>query len=365
MRGTALTQDLGGGHAGSKPHGNPVLVDLITPFPTPPAFGETLEVAPGLHWLRMPLPFRLDHVNLYLVEDERSWTIVDAGVDTPEARGLWDRVFSGLLGRKPVERLIVTHYHPDHVGAAAYLCARTGARLVMGETEYLTARVHCLAGHADIAAEQGFYRAHGLSPEQLALMGNRLDRYRSVVPALPSRYEPLRAGDRLRLGTMNAEVQCYAGHSPAQMLLFVPEHDLLFAADHVLAQISPNVSVAEDKPEDDPLGLYLASLSVIPSLIPDSTLVLPGHRLPFFGLHGRCAELVAHHAARCADIACFCPPKAPPTAAEIVPLLFTRELDAHQFWFAFSETLAHVNMMARRGALKEVREEGLRRWRRV
>ena len=245
------------------------MIDLTFPFPTPPAFGETLEVAPGLHWLRMPLPFRLDHVNLYLVEGARGWTIVDAGVDTAEARGLWDRVFSGLLGGKPVERLVVTHYHPDHVGAAAYLCARTGARLVMGETEYLTARVHGLARLADIAAEQGFYRAHGLSPEQLALMGNRLERYRSVVPALPSRYEPLRVGDHLRLGSMAAEVQCYAGHSPAQMLLFVPEHDLLFAADHVLAQISPNVSVAEDKPEDDPLGLYLASLSLIPSLIPD------------------------------------------------------------------------------------------------
>ncbi len=341
------------------------MVDLITPFPTPPASGETLEVAPGFHWLRMPLPFRLDHVNLYLVEGPHSWTIVDAGVDTAEARGLWDRVLSGLLRKKPVERLIVTHYHPDHVGAAAYLCARTGARLLMGETEYLTARVHRLAGLADLTAEQGFYRGHGLSPEQLTLMGNRLDRYRAVVPDLPSRYEPLRAGDRLRLGTMNAEVQCYAGHSPAQMLLAVPEHDLLFAADHVLAHISPNVSVAEDKPGDDPLGLYLASLSVIPSLIPDSTLVLPGHRLPFFGLHGRCAELVAHHAARCADIARFCPPEAPPTAAEIVPLLFTRELDAHQFWFAFSETLAHINMMARRGALKEVQEAGLRRWRRA
>ena len=344
---------------------SPTLVDLITPFPTPPAFGETLEVAPGLHWLRMPLPFRLDHVNLYLVEGERGWTIVDAGVDTAVARTLWERVFSGLLASKPVERLIVTHYHPDHVGAAAYLCGRTGARLVMGETEYLTTRVHRLAGLADLAAEQGFYRAHGLSPEQLALMGDRLERYRSVVPALPSHYEPLRAGDHLRVGTMDAEVQCYAGHSPAQMLLFVPEHDLLFAADHVLAQISPNVSVAEDKPEDDPLGLYLASLAEIPSLIPDSTLVLPGHRLPFFGLHRRCAELVAHHAARCVDIARFCRPEAPPTAAEIVPRLFTMELDAHQFWFAFSETLAHVNMMARRGELEEIMEGGLRRWRRT
>lgn len=341
------------------------MIALSYPYPEPPAHGGTLELAPGLHWLRLPLPFRLNHVNVYLVEGERGWTIVDAGADTPQARTLWNGVLAGLLAGRPVERLIVTHYHPDHVGAAAYLCERTGAELVMGETEYLTARVHRLATREDLGAEQAFYRAHGLSSEQLSQMGSRLERYRSVVPALPRRYRPLRVGDRLRLGAMEVEALCYAGHSPAQMLLHAPAHDLLFAADHVLPQISPNVSAAEEKPEDDPLGRYVASLADIPSRIADSTLVLPGPRLPFFGLHRRCGELVAHHAARCADLARFCDPAAPPTAAEIVPLLFTMDLDAHQFWFAFSETLAHINMMVGRGELLGVQDGGLRRWRRA
>jgi glyoxylase-like metal-dependent hydrolase (beta-lactamase superfamily II) len=342
------------------------VVELDYPFPRPPANGGTLEIAPGLHWLRMPLPFRLDHVNLYLVEDEGGWTIVDAGVDTPEARALWEGVLAGLLAGKPVRRLIVTHYHPDHVGAAAWLCRRTGAELLMGETEYLTARVHRLATGDDLAGERDFYAAHGLAPAALDRMAERLDRYRAVVPALPGRYAPLRAGDRLQLGPFAAEVVMLPGHSPAQVLLHVPAHELLFAADHVLAQISPNVSVAEDKPGDDPLGRYVASLRDLPARVPDRTLVLPGHRLPFFGLHRRCAELVRHHEARCADLARFCDAAAPLTAAEIVPRLFTMELDAHQFWFAFSETLAHVNMMARQGALEEVQGEGgVRRWRRA
>ena len=339
------------------------MIALDYPFPLPPANGATLEVAPGLHWLRLPLPFRLDHVNVYLAEGERGWTVVDAGVDTPEARALWEGVLGGLLAGKPVERLVVTHYHPDHVGAAAWLCGRTGAELAMGETEYLTARVHRLATPGDLDAERGFYLGHGLTPEQLDRMGQRLDRYRAVVPDLPRRYAPLRAGDIVRIGRFEAEAMTYAGHSPAQVLLHVPAHDLLFAADHVLPQISPNVSVAEEKPEDDPLGRYVASLADLPARVPDRTLVLPGHRLPFFGLHRRCADLAAHHAARCADLARFCDPDAPPTAAEIVPLLFTMELDAHQFWFAFSETLAHVNLMARRGDLTEVRDGSLRRWR--
>ncbi len=341
------------------------MIDLTFPFPTPPAKGATLEVAPGLHWLRLPLPFRLDHVNVYLIEGARGWTVVDAGADTPETRAAWEGVLAGLMADEPVERLIVTHFHPDHVGAAAWLCARTGAALAMGETEYLTARVHGLATRDDLGAERDFYRGHGLAPEQLDLMAERLDRYRAVVPALPRRYGPMRAGDRLQLGPIAAEVLIYPGHSPAQTLLHAPGHDLLFAADHVLAQISPNVSVAEDRPEDDPLGLYLLSLADLPVRVPDRTLVLPGHRLPFFGLHRRCAELVDHHGARCSDIARFCDPEAPPTAAEIVPLLFTQELDAHQFWFAFSETLAHVNAMARRGELTEVRDGAVRRWRRT
>ncbi|MGI3900140.1 MAG: MBL fold metallo-hydrolase [Janthinobacterium lividum] len=341
------------------------MIALDYPFPEPPANGATLEIAPGLHWLRLPLPFRLNHVNVYLIEGARGWTVLDAGVDTPESRALWEGVLDVLTAGKPVERLIVTHYHPDHVGAAAWFCRRTGAELAMGETEYLTARVHLLATPGDLEAERGFYAPHGLSTEQLDRMSERLDRYRSVVPDLPRHYAPLRTGDRLRLGPFDAEVMDYPGHSPAQVLLHVPTHDLLFAADHVLPQISPNVSVAEDKPADDPLGRYLASLEELPARVPDRTLVLPGHRLPFFGLHRRCAELAAHHAARCADLARFCDPSAPPTAAEIVPLLFTMELDAHQFWFAFSETLAHINMMARLGELIEVRDGAVRRWRRA
>lgn len=338
------------------------MIALDFPFPQPPAPGATLEVAPGLHWLRLPLPFRLDHVNVYLVEGGEGWTAVDAGVDTPEARALWEGVLAGLMAAKPLRRLVVTHYHPDHVGAAAWLCARTGAELVMGETEYLTARVHRLAGADDLAGERSFYAAHGLAPAALDGMGERLARYRKVVPDLPRRYAPLRAGDRLDLGPFAAEVLLLPGHSPAQALLHVAAHDLLFAADHVLAQISPNVSAAEDRPDDDPLGRYLASLEELPRRVPDRTLVLPGHRLPFFGLHRRCAELVRHHAARCADIATFCDPAAPPTAAEIVPRLFTMELDAHQFWFAFSETLAHLSMMARRGEIVPRVEEGVVRW---
>lgn len=339
------------------------MTEILFPLSAPPAFGQTLEIAPGILWMRLPLPFRLNHVNVYLLEDDAGWTILDAGVDDAPTRAFWSEVLDKVLRGKPVTRVLVTHFHPDHVGASAFLCERTGANLAMGETEYLTARVHLSAGAAEVAAEQGFYRRHGLNTEQLAFMARRLERYRRVVPALPTRYAPLRAGDRLRIGPRVSDVHCFAGHSPAQILLHAAKDDILIAADHVLPQISPNVSVAEEKPEDDPLGLYLESFEAIRGAVPDSALVLPGHRLPFRGLHLRLDQLAAHHAERCAVIVEACR-QGPLCVAEMVPVLFPIELDPHQLWFAFSEALAHVNYLARRGRLAAIPgSDGVRRWR--
>lgn len=339
------------------------VTEILFPFAAPPAFGKPFEIAPGISWMRLPLPFRLNHVNIYLLEDEAGWSIVDTGVDDAPTRAFWMEVLDKALHGKPVRRVIVTHYHPDHVGAAAFLCERTGARLEMGETEYLTARVHLSASAADVAAEQGFYRRHGLSPAQLASMARRLERYRCIVPALPTRYVPLRAGERLKIAGRCFDVHCFAGHSPAQILLHASDDGILIAADHILSQISPNVSVAEGNPEDDPLGLYLESFGHIRSAIPDSVLVLPGHRLPFRGLHLRLDQLATHHAERCAVILEACRPGLPLSAADMVPVLFPMELDPLQLWFGFSEALAHVNYLARRGQLVGIAgRDGVLRW---
>ena len=335
--------------------------DLMFPFAAPPAFGQCLTVAPGLLWLRLPLPFRLNHVNVYLLEDAEGWTVVDTGVDDAATRALWESLLRDVLGGKPVTRVIVTHFHPDHIGAAAFLCERTGATLVMGETEYLTARLHTLAGGAEVAAEAPFYRRHGLDQDQLAFMAKRLDRYRHIVPRVPRQFVPLRAGDVVTIGGRRFEVFCFGGHSPAQMLLHAAADGILLAADHILPQISPNVSVAEDRPDDDPLGLYLASFGEIRRRIAEDVLVLPGHRLPFRGLHARTRDLAAHHADRCDLIVETCR-MGPTSVADLVPTLFPMQLDVHQFWFAFSEALAHVNYLAGQGRLTRAGDADSVRW---
>lgn len=111
----------------------------------PPA-GETVEIAPGVRWLRMPLPFSLDHINLWLLRDEidgqAGWTVVDCGIASDAIRSHWEQIFDTQLEGLPVLRVIVTHCHPDHFGLANWICeggdrARWKVRLWMTLGEYL------------------------------------------------------------------------------------------------------------------------------------------------------------------------------------------------------------------------------------
>lgn len=336
------------------------------PFPAPPRFGEALEVASGVRWLRLALPFRLDHVNIYLIEDGDGWLLIDTGVGNAASLAFWNSMLeagsSGPLSGRPISRILVTHHHPDHLGAAGYLAARTGAPLLMSETEYLTA-LHLVRGSHTCEDEHvtRFYKQLGLGPDQVTALAGHLPRYRAVVPDLPSSFQPLRAGDQISAGSRRWTVLLEPGHAPAQVLLHAAEDNILIAADHVLTRISPNISVLDRSPEDDPLGRYLASLQNLRGLVPDSGLVLPGHHLPFRILHERTRELEAHHEERCLQIARACHERGR-TVAELLPALFPFMLDAHQLWFAFSEILAHLNYMARHGRLEPRDSHGRRRW---
>jgi glyoxylase-like metal-dependent hydrolase (beta-lactamase superfamily II) len=174
--------------------------------------------------------------------------------------------------------------------------------------------------------------------------------YLRMVAPLPPTFFRLVAGDWLTIGRRRFEVFSGDGHAAEQLMLYLPEENVFLGADQVLAKITPNVSVWAVDPEGDPLGLYLRSLAAISVRIPSDALVLPGHQLPFIGLHRRCAELAAHHAERCAMIAEACA-AGPKSVADLVPVLFHRPLDPHQLSFAFSEVHAHVNYMLRRGEL--------------
>ena len=326
---------------------------LHHPFETPPADGRPIEVAPGLLWIRLPLPFRLDHVNVYALRDEAGWVVVDTGIFDDPTCARWTALLAGPLAGRPVTRIVVSHYHPDHAGMAGWLAERTGAPVLMPTTEYLTSLVLLLdPGALNSEPYRSFYREHGLdagTTDSLLTLGNR---YLKMVAPLPRTYRRLIAGETLLIDGTPYNVMTAGGHAPEQAMLHALPRKLLLCADQVLARISPNISVDAHDPDGDPLGIYLRSLAALRAAVPADTLVLPGHNLPFTGLHDRIDELAAHHHARCDAIEAACRVQ-PRNVVELMPVIFRRPIeDPHQMGFAFSEALAHVNYLRRAGRLR-------------
>ena len=324
---------------------------LRFPFAEAPAIGTVVEVAPGILWTRIPLPFRLNHVNIYLIEDGDGWAVLDTGIGDEPTREGWEALVAGPLAGRRLTRLIVTHFHPDHIGLAGWLCERFGLKLLTSETSYLGCiNISLNPGAMEAKHHQDFYRRHGMPDATAKVVATHGHGYLRMVTPLPPSFRRLVAGDEIMIGGRRFEVLSGDGHAAEQLMLYLPEENVFLAADQVLAKITPNVSVWAVDPEGDPLGLYLRSLRALSARIPADALVLPGHQLPFYGLHRRCRELAQHHEERCAMIAAACR-EGPKSVAELVPVIFHRPLDPHQLSFAFSEVHAHVNYMLGRGEL--------------
>lgn len=331
---------------------------LTFPIDEPPEAGQVRQVAPGILWTRIPLPFRLDHVNVYLIEDGDGWAVLDTGIADHLTRSVWDALLAGPLAGRPLTRLIVTHFHPDHIGLAGWLCERFDLQLLTSLSGYLGCLNISLSPELKEAKPyRDFYLSHGMLPETADLVATRGHAYLRMVTPLPPTFSRVVAGQDLTIGGRKFEVLMGEGHAPEQIMLYCPADNVFLPADQVLARITPNISVWEVDPDGDPLDLYLRSLNMIASQVPADALVLPGHQLPFRGLHVRCRELADHHEERCMRIAEACRQE-PRSVADLVPVLFKRALDPHQLCFAFSETHAHVNAMLQCGKLvwTEVRD---------
>ncbi len=328
---------------------------LDHPFATPPETGTTRLVAPGVHWLRMPLPFALDHINLWLLEDGEDFVAVDTGIAMDAVKAAWK---SALAGRH-LSRQIVTHFHPDHLGLAGWLESEYGAPLWMTQGEYLTASV-IAAGLApfDIPSMVALFRAHGLDAERCAALEARGNAYRRGVPLIPASFQPIFAGDTLTIGAHDWQVIIGHGHAPEHASLYCAELKILIAGDMLLPRISTNVSTYAAAPELDTLRLYLDSIDRLTAL-PDDTLVLPSHGRPFRGIRSRVAELHTHHDARCADLLAACA-AGPRCAGDLLEVLFGRPIDdPHQTLFAMGEAIAHLNYLEAQNRLQRRSDNGI------
>ena len=334
-----------------------------------------MALADGLRWIRMPLPFALDHINLWLLRDEidgrEGWTIVDCGVARPEVKALWERIFDGVLEGLPVLRVIVTHMHPDHVGLAGWLCERWKAPLWMTMTDYFVAHLWAQPAIGDRAAggpngesAEAHFSRHGLrDPDSLEQIRQRANYYPNLVTPPPASFRRMLHGDRILIGGHEWRVITGYGHAPEHASLYCDALGVLISGDMVLPRISTNVSVFDFEPEANPLPRYLDSLNCYDDL-PEATLVLPSHGKPFRGLHERIRQQHEHHADRLQDVLEAC--VKPMSTADIVPVLFKRKLDLHQLTFAMGEALAHLHALYFEGKLKRsLDEDGIYRFQRA
>ena len=322
----------------------------------PIEFGRPVEVATGILWLRLPLPFALDHVNVWLLDDGDGWTLVDTGIGDGRSRTIWERLLTAELAGRPIRRIIATHFHPDHIGLAGWLTERLDAAFSTSRTEWLSARLLALdttEGYAE--AGRSYDVAAGLAPDLVEARFAAGNRYAPSVSIPPPAYEPVVAGDAIRMGGSSWRVLVGEGHSPEMLTFYSAERNILIAADQVLPRISPVVAVWPSTPAADPLRDFLRTLPQYLEL-PEDCFVLPSHDAPFQSLHERIRTLVRHHEERLELTLGAC--AEPVTLARIVPQLFRRKLDAQQLGFALGETLAHVNHLLHQGRLTIVGREG-------
>ena len=330
-------------------------------FDSHPDIGLSMEILPGIRWLRMPLPFMLGHINLWLLRDGAHWTLVDTGLNTPDTRNLWLAVLSGQLDSAPVSRVVVTHLHPDHVGCAGWLTELCHAPLWMSREEYLLCRV-LVADTGKPVPPEGirFYSAAGFAETAIERYQKAFGSFGKVVSDLPQSYRRLSDGMSLTIGEHSWKVVIGRGHSVEHACLYCAELNTLISGDQILPTISSNVSVFPTEPDADPLAHWLDSLAMLKHTLPYDVLVLPAHGKPFRGAHLRLEQLIAEHRDGLDKLHAAC--QEPKRAIDAFPFLFRSEINESNLIMACGEAVAHLNYLQNQDRVHSWLDERQVRW---
>jgi len=330
-------------------------------FDFTPDIGASLDILPGLKWLRLPLPFMLGHINVWLLSDGDGWAIVDTGIGNSGSREVWENVFQHTLAGALVTRVLVTHMHPDHVGCAGWICERFGVELCMSREEYLLCRLLVSDTDKPVPDEgRDFYRAAGFTDGQLGLYQRMYGGFGKMVAPLPQSFHRLQHGGMLSIGQHQWQVIVGSGHSPEHACLFCPDLNVLISGDQILPTISSNVSVFPTEPKANPLDDWLVTLKRLKTELPEDVLVLPAHGKPFRGADVRLSALIEEHESGLDALREFC--REPRRAVDVFPVLFKSKITDKNYIMATGEALAHIHYLQNRGELQVDRFEGGVRW---
>jgi glyoxylase-like metal-dependent hydrolase (beta-lactamase superfamily II) len=325
-------------------------------FSFTPGAGTGMEIYGGIYWLRLPLPFALDHINVWLLDNGESWTLIDTGPAVRDAREAWKGLFNSLVKDKPIKRLIVTHYHPDHIGLLKWLCEQCEPEVYMSNPTYAHAqRMFTSDFSVHTPALQKFCQAHDApNPEFFTgfLSGGM---YRRIVSGIIDNVTALDDDAEITMGGRRWRAIMSNGHARGHISFYCEESGLLISGDQVLPRITSNISLFEDDPDANPLEEYLLSLARIGKL-PEDTHVMPSHGRIFRGLQHRIREIEDSHMDRNNKILSTC--REPVSTRVLIDRIFERELDDLNWMFAFGETLAHIRYLEKQGRLRTVLNDG-------
>lgn len=324
-----------------------------------PEVGEITKISDGLYWLRQALPFSgLNHINLYIIEDEGGFAIVDTGLGMKDAKEIWKHTFHRLFENKPVTKVIVTHLHPDHSGLAGWLCRRFSAPLYMSRGEYFLCRLMA-ADTGNPAPQEGidFYHKAGLTADQIEHYKSKFGGFGKSISPLPQSYIRLQDKDTLSIGAFDWHIVMGAGHSPEHACLYQKKRNIFISGDQILPKISSNVSVWPTEPEADPLSEWISSCEKLENHLDEKSLVCPAHGIPFRNPRKRLRHLVNKHERALERLLKYY--ETPRLAVDAYSALFRRQITDANRSLAVGESLAHLNCLLHRGLIsRRLNDEG-------
>lgn len=329
-----------------------------------PGYGDYFAIAPGLGWTRLPVPGSLDHINIWLLDDRDEHgdgvAIVDTGLYMPVTTDAWKKLFAeGLAGRR-ITRVFCTHFHPDHVGAAGWLCRKHNVRLWMNRTEWLMARMLTSDVRAEPPAEAlNQMRLAGWDEARIEAMrlkgwGN----FARMVSEVPISHVRLEDGADVVIGDRTWTVMTGGGHTPEHVCLVDRDGQVVIAGDQILPRITSNVSLMTSEPLSDPLREWLESIAKFRSALTGDELILPAHGFPFTGVHARLDALADGHIDRLNVLEAELKTREM-RAVDTFSILFARAVDDSVYGIATGEALAHLRYLECAGRAKCTVRDGV------
>lgn len=312
----------------------------------------------GIYQVRLPLPFRLNHINSYAIKGREGWWLVDTGLNTELNRQVWQQFMTQEgISHRDIRAIYITHAHPDHFGAAGWLQGLTSAPVFISDVdEAAIQRIWQGKDQKMVDAVSEMFNSNGMPTLLTKDATKEMNALAASTQPLP-RFSTVKYSSTVRLGDFEYRTLLTPGHSDGHICYFNEEFGVLLSGDHLLPKITSNISLWPNA-QPDPLDNYLQSLQ--DNLRLSVALALPAHGHPFNNVKERIHELLTHHQERLNLMKGLV--TGDDTVYSICKQAFGEGLNAHEVRFAMAETAAHLMYLVHRGELVVEERGGVYRY---